>query len=46
MLGSHEPRENIDAACGDGEIVEAAAIPMPAILQHAHAPSLGTVCWR
>ena len=41
MLRRHQPREDVDAAGPDREIVKTAAIALPAILQHAQTPTLG-----
>ena len=43
VFGSHETRENVDTAGSDREVVKAAAVWLPAILQYANAPPLGAI---
>ena len=46
MFGRHEPRENIQAARGDGDIVEAAPVFLSPILEHPHAAAFGAIGGR
>jgi hypothetical protein len=46
VLGRDKPREHLYAACGNREVVEAAAKPPPAIFDNAHPSPLGAVLGR
>lgn len=46
MLGRHQPREHMHAIAHDGEIVEAAAVLLAAVLHDPHATAFGAVIGR